>query len=108
MCCRGERYVYGFFYYLPWKLPNRTETLKKFYPNEVVQTMFYDILPLRNVRGHCYVVDEKSYCEGRPRDCKGERDIYVCEYRMDKLHKELKKISSRRYETTCLLYYNPI
>jgi len=77
---RGDKYVYGFFYYLPWKLPNRVETTKKFYPNEVIQTKFYDILPLRNVLSHCYVIDEKSYVEGRPKDYTGEKDVFICEY----------------------------
>ena len=70
---------------------------KKFYPNEVVQTKFYDILPLRNIRGHCYVIDKKSYCEGRPKDYTGEKDLYICEYELDKLFRELRRITHRRF-----------
>ena len=96
MYCSGDKYVYGYFYYLPWKLPNRVETMKKFYPNEVVQTKLYDILPLRNVKTHCYVIDEKSYCEGRPKDYTSEKDIFICEYELDEHLKDLKKIRRRR------------
>lgn len=93
---RGSKYVYGFFYYLPWKLPNRLDNTRKFCPNEVIQTKFYDILPLHNIKAHCYVVDEKSYCEGRPRDYTGEKDIFICEYELDRNLKELKRIARRR------------
>lgn len=94
--CRGDKYVYGFFYYLPWKLPNRVDQTKKFFPNEVVQTKFYDILPLRNIKGYCYVIDKRSYCEGRPKNYTGEKDLFICEYELDKLFRELKRITHRR------------
>jgi hypothetical protein len=57
-----ERFVFGFHYFRPHEVLHSVG--KRFYPNEVIQTSLYEIIPLEAVVGPCVVMDIYSYARG--------------------------------------------
>jgi hypothetical protein len=88
-----ERFVFGFHYFRPHEVLHSVG--KRFYPNEVIQTSLYEIIPLEAVVGPCVVMDIYSYARGRPLDVQ-EEDVYVCELACAKSEPKLKKILRRQ------------
>lgn len=67
-----------------------------FFHNEVLRIPLYEIVPLECVVGTCCVLDLATYCRGRPRGC-AEKDVYVCECRVDKGARLFYKITKPKY-----------
>ncbi|ESO96362.1 hypothetical protein LOTGIDRAFT_143999 [Lottia gigantea] len=77
----GERFADGH----PFVRPHETfhEPTRKFFPNELFRLPTLEIVPVEVMVGTCCVMDLYTYCKGRPKLVK-EKDIYICEYRVDK------------------------
>ena len=56
----------------------------------------YEVIPLEQIIGTCCVMDLNTHCKGRPKGVQ-EKDVYVCEYRLDKTAHLFYKISRPRY-----------
>ncbi len=77
----GDRFAFGNYYLRPHETfhePNR-----KFFSNEVFRVPLYEIVALQYIAEGCCVLDLQTYCKGRPKGVQ-ERDVYICEYRLDK------------------------
>ena len=91
--CRDEKCAFGHRYFRPEETfhePNR-----RFFPNEVFRMPLYEVIPLEHIIGTCCVMDLNTHCKGRPKGVL-ERDVYVCEYRLDKTAHLFYKISRTR------------
>uniref|UniRef100_A0A915KGG2 Histone-lysine N-methyltransferase n=1 Tax=Romanomermis culicivorax TaxID=13658 RepID=A0A915KGG2_ROMCU len=93
---RNVRFMFGSYFahhYETFCEPNR-----RFYKNEVFVTPLYDTWPLvSSVVGRCLVLDPATYCKGRPLfPAYDERDVFVCEYRVDKSQRLFDKSSSTK------------
>lgn len=91
---RGEKFIYGHHYLRPHETFH--EPTRKFYHNEVLRVPLYEILPLECVAGACWVLDLATYCRGRPKGAT-EKDVYICEYRVDKSARLFYKINKPRF-----------
>ena len=54
----------------------------------------FETYPLEQVAGKCMVMDLNTYCKGRPKGF-DPKDIYICEYRVDKTAHLFTKISKK-------------
>jgi histone-lysine N-methyltransferase ASH1L len=54
----------------------------------------YETFPLEQVAGKCFVMDLNTFCKGRPKGFE-EKDIYICERRVDKNARLFNKISKK-------------
>ncbi|XP_065836974.1 histone-lysine N-methyltransferase ASH1L-like [Oscarella lobularis] len=80
-----ERFAYGFHYFRP-KEVCRVEG-QRFYPNEVLETKLFEVVPLEAVIAPCVVMDRFSYVIGRPLGFE-EKDVYICvKFYNSKTHK---------------------
>lgn len=91
---RGEKFVYGHHYLRPHETFH--EPTRKFYHNEVLRVPLYEILPLECIAGVCWVLDLATYCRGRPKGA-AEKDVYICECRVDKSARLFYKINKPRF-----------
>ncbi|KAK8768560.1 hypothetical protein V5799_014975 [Amblyomma americanum] len=98
---RGEKFIYGHHYLRPHETFH--EPTRKFYHNEVLRVPLYEILPLECVAGVCWVLDLATYCRGRPRGA-SEKDVYICECRVDKSARLFYKINKPRFPV-CMKSY---
>ncbi|CAF0872161.1 unnamed protein product [Didymodactylos carnosus] len=92
----NEKYACGFYYIHPYETfhePNR-----KFFHNEVFRSPANDSFPLNIIVRQCFVVDQATYCKGKPIcDCYlNINDIYICEYRVDKLARTFHRLPKAR------------
>ncbi|KAK6179037.1 hypothetical protein SNE40_011484 [Patella caerulea] len=90
----GEKFADGH----PFVRPHETfhEPTRKFFPNEVFRLPTLEIVPIETMIGTCCVMDLYTYCKGRPKGVK-EKDIYICEYRVDKTAHLFYKIVKNWY-----------
>ena len=97
----GEKFAFGHHYLRPHETfhePNR-----KFFDNEVFRIPLYEIVPLEAIVTNCVVMDLPTYCKGRPKDV-NEKDIYICEYRIDKNARMFNKIGKPKYPVNTKSY----
>ncbi|XP_076465119.1 uncharacterized protein LOC143296954 isoform X2 [Babylonia areolata] len=89
---KGERFAAGFMYLRPHETyhePNR-----KFFHNELFRYPQYETYPLEQIAGKCVVMDLNTYCKGKPKGF-DDRDIYICEFRLDKNARIFTKITKK-------------
>ncbi|XP_070207967.1 histone-lysine N-methyltransferase ASH1L-like isoform X2 [Littorina saxatilis] len=89
---KGERFAAGHLYLRPMETfhePNR-----KFFHNELFRYPQFETYPLDQVAGKCIIMDLNSYCKGKPKGF-DTKDIYICEYRVDKTAHLFTKISKK-------------
>lgn len=78
---KGDRFAFGMHYLRPHETFH--EPTRKFFHNEVFKVSLYEVLPLDTIWGRCSVLDPTTFGKGRPLDVM-EKDVYICEYRVDK------------------------
>ncbi len=78
---KGDRFAFGMHYLRPHETFH--EPTRKFFHNEVFRVSLYEVLPLDTIWGRCSVLDPTAFGKGRPLDVM-EKDVYICEYRVDK------------------------
>ena len=89
------------FYYIR---PNETfhEPNRKFFHNEVFRfPSSDDPLPISCFVRPCFVFDMGTYCKGKPISDNSSRvfssDIFICEFRVDKLARTFSRLAKSRY-----------
>ncbi|CAM4952280.1 unnamed protein product [Rotaria socialis] len=89
------------FYYIR---PNETfhEPNRKFFPYEVFRfPSSNDPLPISSVVRPCFVLDIGTYCKGKPISDNSSRvlpsDLFICEYRVDKLARTFTRLLKSRH-----------
>ncbi|CAF1056695.1 unnamed protein product, partial [Didymodactylos carnosus] len=92
----NKKYAYGFYYIRPYETfhePNR-----KFFHNEVFRSPTTNSFPLNIIVKQCFVVDQTTYCKGKPVSdyYLNLNDIYICEYRVDKLARTFYRLPKAR------------
>ncbi|KAK7115876.1 hypothetical protein V1264_001666 [Littorina saxatilis] len=70
------------------------EPNRKFFHNELFRYPQFETYPLDQVAGKCIIMDLNSYCKGKPKGF-DTKDIYICEYRVDKTAHLFTKISKK-------------
>ena len=94
LICRGEKFAFGHHYFRPHETYH--EPTRRFFRNEVFRVPLYDIIPLGAIQGICCVMDLPTYCKGRPKGTQ-EKDIFICEFRLDKTAHLFKKITKNEW-----------
>lgn len=97
----GRRLVYGHHYLRPHETFH--EPTRKFYPNEILRSPLYEVVPIELIMGRCWVLDPSTFCKGRPADS-AEPHVYICELRVDKSASTFAKISKQQYPTCTKSY----
>jgi len=88
----GEKCAFGHYYMRPHETFH--EPSRRFFPCEVFRAPLYHVIPVDAIVGVCCVMDLSTYCKGRPKGV-SERDVYICEYRVDKTAHLFSKITTR-------------
>lgn len=91
---RGDKYGYGYYFLRPHEThhaPSRT-----FYHNELFVSPFYEIIPLEAVIDLCCVMDQYTYCKGKPKAFK-MCDLYICDFRIDKAASSFNRVTKKKY-----------
>ncbi|KAL8615959.1 hypothetical protein ACOMHN_034635 [Nucella lapillus] len=70
------------------------EPNRKFFHNELFRYPQYETYPLEQVAGKCVVMDLNTYCKGKPKGF-DNRDVYICEFRLDKNARIFTKITKK-------------
>lgn len=97
VCPGNNRFVFGSFY--SYAHETFAETGRNFCKKEVFGTTNYEALPLDEVIGRCLVVDEKTWCKGRPKvPMYKEDDVFFCEQQVGRNKRVFEKIpASHKY-----------
>ncbi|EGT32603.1 CBN-LIN-59 protein [Caenorhabditis brenneri] len=90
VCPGNNRFVFGYFY--AYAHETVVDSGRIFCKKEVFGTpLNFEALPLDEVIGKCLVVDEKTWCKGRPKvPMYKEDDVFFCEQQIGK-NKRLEK-----------------
>ncbi|XP_072038995.1 LOW QUALITY PROTEIN: uncharacterized protein [Amphiura filiformis] len=90
----GERFAFGHHFLRPHETHHTPS--RKFFKNELFRVPLYEILRLDSVVGICCVMDLYTFCKGRPYNVE-EKDVHICEYRLDKTAHLFHPISKNRF-----------
>nr|XP_032824518.1 uncharacterized protein LOC116950675 [Petromyzon marinus] len=90
----GERFAYGYHYLRPEQTHHTPS--RRFFPNELFRVPVYETMPLHAVEAHCWVLDQSTYCKGRPAGAQ-EKDVYICDFRLDRSAHLFFKIQRNPY-----------
>lgn len=91
VCPGNNRFVFGTFYAYPHE--TYADVGRSFCKKEVFATAYYETLPLDEVIGRCLVVDQETWCKGRPKVPEyKEDDVFWCEQQVGKNKRVFEKI----------------
>ncbi|XP_038073258.1 histone-lysine N-methyltransferase ASH1L-like isoform X2 [Patiria miniata] len=90
----GEQFAFGHHFLRPYETHHTPS--RKFFKNELFRVPLYEIIKLEIIVGVCCVMDFYTYCKGRPKGVE-EKDVYICEYRLDKTAHLFNPISRNKY-----------
>jgi hypothetical protein len=90
----------GFYYLRPYETFH--EVNRKFFPNEVFRfPSTNDSIEINSIIRPCYVLDTGTFCKGKPICEYTSRllntDLFVCEYRVDKLARTFTRLPKSKH-----------
>ncbi|XP_065314817.1 uncharacterized protein LOC135923799 isoform X1 [Gordionus sp. m RMFG-2023] len=111
----NNRYAQGHHFFRPAETFH--EPSRKFFTNELLLVYVYETVPVSSIHSACWVLDLSTYCKGRPliekrwdinAENRGytnlnqlilpdEKDVYVCQFKVDKKAFRFDRLTKFRY-----------